>query len=188
MALIGRMSATRGTLIKLRNNLELVQSGKDILKVKRDRLLSELNSLLDELSRRKEIEERLMMVYADLKEVLAFLGYAEVFFAAQSVSKMEVAVTLVSFMGVVSPRIVVKSRPELNSIENVELFRVAENLQNLVDALLGLAQIEAKVERIAYELMRVNRKVNALEKVIIPRYVKQIKSRPTQNMAEVRLF
>jgi V/A-type H+-transporting ATPase subunit D len=55
------------------------------------------------------------------------------------------------------------------------LYRLAEKQLTLIDELLNVAQIEASVERIANELMKVNRKVNALEKVIIPTYLKQIR-------------
>jgi V/A-type H+-transporting ATPase subunit D len=175
MAFIGRISATRGALIKLRKNLELIQNGKNVLKIKRDRLVAELNNLLNELPRRKKIEEQLAITYTDLKGALASLGYSKVSSSAQSISKIEAEVIPVSFMGVVSPKIMIKERPKLNSIQNIGLYEVAENLQNLIDELLYIAQIEAKIEKIAYELIRINRKVNALEKVIIPEYAKQIK-------------
>jgi V/A-type H+-transporting ATPase subunit D len=38
-----------------------------------------------------------------------------------------------------------------------------------------MATVEASVERIAHELLTLNRKVNALEKVVIPAYSEQIR-------------
>jgi len=55
------------------------------------------------------------------------------------------------------------------------LHQIAEKQLALIDELLYVAQIETSVERTAHELMKVNRKVNALEKVIIPDYEKQIR-------------
>jgi len=175
MAFIGRTTATRGTLIKLRDTLEFIQNGQEILKMKRDRLAGELNSLLSRLSSREEAEKGLMEIYADLKEALASLGYATVSSTASSISQMKTDVNLISIMGVVVPKITVKEKPQINSILDMSLFKVAKRLQTEIDELLNVAQIEANIERIAYELMMINRKVNALEKVIIPAYVKLIR-------------
>jgi len=175
MAFIGRTTATRGTLIKLRDTLEFIQNGQEILKMKRDRLAGELNSLLSRLSSREEAEKGLMEIYADLKEALASLGYATVSSTASSISQMKTDVNLISIMGVVVPKITVKEKPQINSILDMSLFKVATRLQTEIDELLNVAQIEANIERIAYELMMINRKVNALEKVIIPAYVKLIR-------------
>jgi V/A-type H+-transporting ATPase subunit D len=78
-------------------------------------------------------------------------------------------------MGVVVPKITLKEKPQMDSIENVGLYEVAEKLQVLFAELLNVAQVEASIERVAYELMMINRKVNALEKVIIPAYAKLIR-------------
>jgi V/A-type H+-transporting ATPase subunit D len=175
MAFIGRTTATRGALIRLRDNLEFIRNGMEILKMKRDSLARELNGLLGELNRREEAERQLMLVYEDLKAALAVEGFAAVSFAASSISKMKVDVNPISIMGVVVPKITLKEKPQMDSIENVGLYEVAEKLQVLFAELLNVAQVEASIERVAYELMMINRKVNALEKVIIPAYAKLIR-------------
>lgn len=175
MSLTGRVTATRGALIKLTANLELIQDGKNILKIKRDHLVGELNNLLKELDRRTEIENQFMDVYSEFKEVTATLGYAKVSSIAKSISELKTEVTPVSIMGVIVPKIRVLEKPQIDSIQDMGLYEVAETIGNLVDQLLFVAQIETRIERIAYELLRINRKVNALEKVIIPSAEKQIK-------------
>jgi len=175
MAFIGRTTATRGTLIKLRDTLEFIQNGQEILKMKRDRLAGELNSLLGKLASREEAEKRLMEIYVDFKGALATLGYGAVSSTASSISQMKAEVNPISIMGVVVPKIMVKEKPQINSIQNISLYEVAEKLQMEIDELLDVAQIETNIERIAYELMMINRKVNALEKVIIPAYLKLIR-------------
>lgn len=174
MAFIGKITPTRGALIRLRDTLKFIQSGKDILKMKRDRLAGELNRLINELSRRAIVEKELMETYGDLRETLAALGYSTVSLSASSISKIETEVTPLLIMGVAVPRIVVTERPRIESIGNISLYTVAEKFQTLVDELLNLAQIETDIERIAYALMMVNRKVNALEQTIIPMYKEQI--------------
>lgn len=175
MSLTGRISATRGALIKLRGNLELITDGKNILEVKRDRLVAELNNLLKELSRRDELEKHLAQIYAEFKESMANLGYASVSSTAKSIPKMKIDVLPISVMGVIAPRIRIKEKPEISSIQDIGLYKIAEEMRDLIEQLLHMAQIEAEIERIAYELLRINRKVNALEKVIIPSVEKQLR-------------
>jgi V/A-type H+-transporting ATPase subunit D len=175
MASIGKVTATRGNLLKLRSTLKFVQNAMDVLKMKRDRLAGELNKLLRELARRQIAEKRLMEIYADLKIALATLGYSAVFSEGLGVSKMKVEFNSISIMGAIVPKVTIKDKPSISSIENLSLYRLAEKQLTLIDELLSVAQIEASVERIANELMKVNRKVNALEKVIVPTYLKQIR-------------
>lgn len=175
MAFVGKVTATRGNLLRLRTTFNFVQNAMEILKMKRDRLAGELAGLLGQLSRRKEIEHNLMEAFADLKIAIASLGYSTVSSAASSVPRMKVDVRLISIMGVTVPRVAPTEKPRIDTIENMSLYKVAERQQGLIDELLKMAQIEAKVERIAHELMTLNRKVNALEKVVVPAYSEQIR-------------
>jgi V/A-type H+-transporting ATPase subunit D len=175
MASIDRITATRGNLLKLRTTLKFIENAMDVLKMKRDRLAAELNGFLHELTRRQKVEKQLMEVYEDLKIALATLGYSAVFSEGLAVSKMKVEFNSVSIMGAIVPKLAIREKSSISSIENISLYQIAEKHLYLIDELLNVAQIEASVERIANELMKVNRKVNALEKVIIPTYVKQIR-------------
>jgi len=175
MAFVGRTTATRGALIRLRDTLEFIKNGKDILKMKRDRLAGELNAHLTELSRRAKLEERQLDLYDEFKAAVTANGYATVSSTALSMSKLNVDILPTSIMGVVVPKIVVREKPEIKSIRDPSLYAVAEKLRDSIDELLAVAQIEVTIERIAYELMMINRKVNALEKVIIPAYMDQIR-------------
>jgi len=175
MAFTGKITATRGNLLKLRTTLNFVQSAMDILEMKRDRLAAELNRLLHELTRRQKAEKQLMEIYRDLKIALATLGYSKVFSTGSAIPKMKVEVNSISVMGAIVPKVTIKEKPQIGSIENISLYQVAEKHLKLIDELFYVAQIEAGIERVAYELMKVNRKVNALEKVIIPTYERQIR-------------
>ena len=175
MASIDRTTATRGNLLKLRTTVKFIENAMDVLKMKRDRLAAELNKLLHELTRRQKAEKQLMEIYEDLKIALVTLGYSAALSEGLAVSKMKVEVNSVSIMGAIVPKLTIKEKPSISSIENVSLYRIAEKQLSLFGELLNVAQIEASVERIANELMKVNRKVNALEKVIIPTYTKQIR-------------
>lgn len=142
--------------------------------MKRDRLAGELNDQIKDSESRKTVEGELMEVYAKLKEVLTNLGYGVVASSAWAVPRIETRIMQVSVMGVTLPRIAVTKRPSADSIQDVGLHQVAVELQALIVDLLSLAQTEANIERISHELMMTNRKVNALEKTIIPEYERKI--------------
>jgi V/A-type H+-transporting ATPase subunit D len=174
LAFIGKTTPTRGALIKLKDTLKFIREGKDVLKMKRDRLAGELNDQIKDSESRKTVEGELMEVYAKLKEVLTNLGYGVVASSAWAVPRIETRIMQVSVMGVTLPRIAVTKRPSADSIQDVGLHQVAVELQALIVDLLSLAQTEANIERISHELMMTNRKVNALEKTIIPEYERKI--------------
>jgi V/A-type H+-transporting ATPase subunit D len=175
MSFTNRVTATRGSLIKLKESLELVQSGMRVLKMKRDRLADELHSLISELPRREKVEKQLMGIYKDWEVALATLGYSVVSSAAMSISRVKTKVSPISIMGLVVPKTIIEEKSKIDHIQDASLYEVAERFQTLIDELLNIAQVEASIEKIAYELMTMNRKVNALEKVIIPAYVSQIR-------------
>lgn len=176
MASISRITATRGNLLKLRTSLRFVAGAMEVLKMKRDRLAVELNEQLRDLAQRQKTDKELMSLYADLKVALATLGYSTLLSESLGVPRMQVELTSISVMGAIVPKIRIKEKPSLNSIKDLSLHEIAKRQLELIDKLLHVAQIEASVERIAYELMKVNRKVNALEKVIIPDYERRIRS------------
>ncbi len=174
MAFTGKTSPTRGALVKFRTSLEFVQNALAILKLKRDRLAEELNRLLKEMERRDTIEAHLMENYADFQLILAMLGQAETQTAAYSAGKIRVEVLERAIVNVLTPEIRIETSPS-TVFEDPGLYEISENLHSLIAELLDLAGKEASIERIAYELTSVNRKINALEKNIIPGYKTQIK-------------
>jgi V/A-type H+-transporting ATPase subunit D len=60
-------------------------------------------------------------------------------------------------------------------VTNASAYAAAERLSSLTKELLDIAEAEGRIEIIAQELMMTNRKVNALEMVIIPKLVETIR-------------
>jgi V/A-type H+-transporting ATPase subunit D len=175
MAFTEKASPTRGALVKFRTSLDFVQKAMSVLKLKRDRLAADLNSLLKEMERRDVAEEHLMRIYSDFKSVLAMLGYSEVYSASHSVGRMKVKVSEDHVMNVPVPGVRIEAMPKLDVLGDPSLTQTGKELQSLVGELLEIARIEASIERMAYELSLVNRKINAIEKMVIPNYQTNIK-------------
>jgi len=166
----GRITATKGDLQRLREQLEFTEKSKDVLKMKRDQLAGEINKLLLEMQRRKDVEKMFSEVYTLMKYAYSILGYDDVSSIANASDLIEVRASPLSVMGVVMPEVIITKKADPKQIPSTTLYFTAEKLNKAIKEAIKLAVTEAKIEQLARELMETNRKVNALEKVIIPKY------------------
>lgn len=172
---LGRAAVTRGVLLRLREQLDFTKRGKELLKMKRDNLAAETNRLLAKVGARHEFEQRLMKVYETLRRAYMTLGYSRLESQAFTVTPLEARIRPRSAMGVLVPEIVLGKKPTITSITDPSAYAAAERLTALMDELLALAEAEGRIECIAQELMMTNRKVNALERVLIPKLAELIR-------------
>jgi V/A-type H+-transporting ATPase subunit D len=172
---LGRVAVTRGVLLRLREQLDFTKRGKELLEMKRDNLAAETNRLLAKIKVRHEFEQRLMEAYGSLRTAYVTLGYSRLQSQAFTVKPLEAKVRLRSVMGVLVPEIVQGQKPEINSITDPSAYAAAEQLTSSMGELLSIAEAEARIESIAQELMLTNRKVNALERVILPNIVETLR-------------
>jgi len=175
MAAVGeRVSATPGILLRLREQLEFIQKAKNILEMKRDHLASEVNKLLRDLSSsREEAERSLSEAYDYLKISYSKLGYSGLSSVASSVGLVEIGASVRTIIGVEVPKLtwLETTSEQQNAFENLiepTTQQAAEKLLLSLGKWLKLAEVEASVERISVELMMTNRKVNALQNIVIP--------------------
>lgn len=166
---VGRVAVTRGVLLRLREQLDFTKRGKELLEMKRDNLAAETNRLLAKISARHEFEQRLMEAYGELRTAYMILGYSRLHSQALSVPPLEAKVRLRSVMGVLVPEIIQGKKSTISSVIDPSAYAAAERLTELMGELLSIAEAEARIESIAQELMLTNRKVNALERVILPK-------------------
>jgi len=171
----GRAATTRGVLLRMREQLEFVKRGRELLEMKRDQLASETNKLLGKLKERQSIDENLMEVYRKLKAAYSTQGYSSVASQATAVTGLEVKTRPISVMGVIVPEISVEEMPNINYIPNPSTYDVANQFKSVLDNLLDISVVETKIEVLARELMMTNRKVNALNKVLIPGILESIR-------------
>jgi V/A-type H+-transporting ATPase subunit D len=171
----GRAAITRGVLLRLREQLDFTERGKELLKMKRDNLASETNRLLAKVEARHELEQRLMEAYEALKIAYLTLGYSGFQSQASAVGPSDARVRPRSVMGVLVPEIVLGKTPTITSVTNASAYTAAKRLSSLMKELLNITEAEARIEIIAQELTMTNRKVNALERVIIPKLLEMIR-------------
>ncbi len=173
----GKVRPTRGELLKLKRRLESLEEGLEVLTMKRDQLnktlQSDVKGIIDE---RLRVEERIRGAYKAMISAYMAVGSSEVEMQAASIQGMlQVKALDKSIMGTTVPRIEVFRPQSLNGQLGVVESRVAWRFHNLIDDLLKLVEKEGEVIRIAGELEKTNRKVNALEKIAIPNLQREIK-------------
>lgn len=188
-ALGAGVKPTKGYLLQLKARLRLVEEGHRVLELKRDELANQLRINLEELTAKRT--NKLQRIESALKRLglaYASLGSKEMTAQCWSIEKaLQVKVLQKSVMGIIVPYIKIEHKPSVTNKLGSIIRSVADEITSLVEELLDITQLESRIERIADDLESTNRKVNALEKIVIPEYrvlAKQIEDRLDQDMLE----
>jgi V/A-type H+/Na+-transporting ATPase subunit D len=174
--------ATRSELLVKKNQIALARQGRDLLKQKRQALLQELMRTAEQVLRGgDELEQSMGQATMALALAEALDGPEAVrstAFAAQD--QLTLAVSGVTLMGVPVPLIEKKSavRGPLErgySLPGVSsrITATALAFESLLDLIIEVAASEMRLRRLAEEIGRTGRRVNALENVLIPRLTAQ---------------
>ncbi len=169
------VSASRGALLEVRKQLQFIKKSTQILEMKRDKVASELNRLLPLLKGREEIESRFTEVYKKFVKVLVDQGYEEFRSSSMVVPKVETRLQRRLIMGIEEYDVELVSPPNVEAIPNPAIKELAIEFHKVFMDLLEMSVVENKIEALAYDLMNTARKVNALQKIIIPSYEELIK-------------
>lgn len=163
--------------MEMKRRIGFIERGTEFLKLKRDHLAKELTASIDILKgRRRLLLENLRVAYRAVTAAYISLGPTEVRSQASSIKTgLELEVLPRSVMGVRYPFIKIEKEPQIAGELDITLSEAAEKVLAILDDIIQLAEFEARAERIADELGKTNRKVNALENTIIPSYRQVIK-------------
>jgi len=180
-----RVKPTRSELLFRRQQIKLASQGMDLLKKKRDALLREFLPIIDETMR---LSLQLERSTADAQEALAMASSVDGKSVLQSVSfatkgEVQVDISGTHVMGVPIPVIrkaETTSRTELErgySVTGVSsrIGQTASKFEEIIDTMIESADIETRLRRLGEELEKTNRRVNALENVVIPELEAQVK-------------
>lgn len=172
------VSATRSELLARRSRIALAIQGRDLLTEKRTALMREFNRLgasvleaMQELERGAAEAERALARAAVADDPAALRSAA---FAAQG----EVPVTLTTRNVAGVPIVEIEHEAVERAVDDrgyslaatsVRVDVAAERFENVVVGVLDLAALELSLRRLADEITRTTRRVNALEHVVVPR-------------------
>jgi V/A-type H+-transporting ATPase subunit D len=172
------VSVTRMELLARNAQIALARQGRDLLEQKRTALMNEFLRIADKVMERSDA---LQMAAANSRHALA---WAEAFAGTEAVKSAALAsrgelalqVRSISVMGVKVPHIEQKrvSRSVLGrgySVvgTSITIDEVAAAFETQVDYIIQLAESELRLTRLASEIQRTSRRLNALDHLLIPR-------------------
>jgi len=171
------VSPTRINLIQTKKTLNLAESGREVLERKRDILLRELrNSIFEAERAREELLVALGKAYQNLREANMAKGSESVASVALgSSAKASYLMDYKSIMGVTVPSVEFQGEPDVKpdygfANTSVELDKAFKQFHRILNLIADLARAEGTTFQIANDVRRTQRRVNALNYVLIPRY------------------
>ncbi|MDV3244282.1 MAG: V-type ATP synthase subunit D [Nitrososphaerales archaeon] len=172
---------TKIELIGTRRRLQTAVRVKKVLDDKRDVLLKRLDEMIQEASKaRDEISEPLADAYLALYDAYLKLGPLKLEgIAANTPPMIEADVSVRRIVDVDVPSIKLAEKEVGMTYgfadTNVAVDRAARQMRRVLPSIFRAAEFENAIFRLAKELERTQRLLNALEFMIIPRYETSIR-------------
>lgn len=176
-----QIAPTRSNLLQRRDQLNLANRGADLLKRKRDALIGEFFSLVQEsLKARRALNASSREAYFSLFLANAWDGPE----AVQSLSlagekQLELDITVKNLFGVKVPQV---QPPEFDKKlpfspvgAGARTLDAAAQFRALTEALIQVAATETRLRLVGEEIKKTSRRVNALEQIVIPGVQAQIR-------------
>lgn len=167
---------TRMELLALKRRMTLAERGYDLLKEKRDALVMYFFDVLEDVGRlRREVSKVLKEAFDALVLAKMVMGPLKIEEAAMNAESLyDVDVSLQNIMGVKVPLLNVKEReakmpPYGFTDTSAALDEAAKKFKEALKLIIQLAEVETAVKKLAKEIDKTKRRVNALKYIIIPR-------------------
>ncbi len=171
-----KMDPTRGNLVQARKSFSAARNGKDLLEQKRQVLMMELVRQIQSARRiQQELSRVFETAYRALQRANISIGIDMVEEISMAVPEEDgFMIRLRSVMGVEIPEIDPLPR-EISPCysfwqTSASMDDAYKEFRNVLVLLARLAEVETSVYRLAVAVRRTHRRVNALEKVVIPFY------------------
>ncbi len=182
--ILQNVKPTRMELLKLRKRVKLADKGHKLLKEKRDALISEFMVVIKEYKdARKRVEENLKGAFYNLLMAEVLLGSRDLEqISGITLRDIDLDFMTKNIMGVSVPimkvdnlvrRVNERGYGFLST--NAKLDDAAKSFEESILLIVKLAEVEESVRRIAEEVEKTKRRVNALEYIVIPRLKATIK-------------
>jgi V/A-type H+-transporting ATPase subunit D len=178
---LDQLPATRTTLLTLRSELDQARQGHAILERKREALLRELRNLLREVKHAEhDVREQFGLAYKVQREARVTMGRDAMRFAGLApAARTDYSVDVRTVMGVALPVVALRVEPLPFPYSPSGIHPVFDELRvRWIEAGKTLgpwSEMIGSVWKVAGELQRTQRLVNALESILIPRYQASIR-------------
>jgi len=176
------VAPTRSNLLKTRESLQLAKEGYNLLEQKREVLLMELMQIVHDLRElERQMAEKSAAAFAALESAMLSMGNESIRWAALSViHDREVSLLQRSVMGV--PVVTVRGVEAITELQaslegtGPALDEARRRFEELVSVIYQWSEVEISVWRLAAEIRKTQRRVNALENIFIPQYEGTVKA------------
>jgi V/A-type H+-transporting ATPase subunit D len=175
---------TRMELLQLRKRAALAERGHRLLKEKRDALISEFLSIAGNVREiRESAQQQLAEAYTDMLQAQAVMGVGAVREVSWNTGQdLQVSLKSRNIMGVTVP-LIESDKAERSFIRrgygfadtSAKLDEAAKKMELAIEAIVKLAEVEETVRRLALEVEKTKRRVNALEYIVIPKVTATVK-------------
>lgn len=175
------VAPTKSNSFELKRNLEFATEGFELLEQKRQILVFEMMSRLERVRTiQKETDEAMQAGLSALREAVLRSGTARLSAEALGVTGKPSAKlehervmgldlpTVASELPALQPQFAPGSGPAVSD-------EVLKRFHEALEAVTRLAELENAIFRLAHELRKTQRRVNALEKIFIPDYSDTLK-------------
>ncbi len=175
---------TRSELLERRAQIQLAEQGMDLLKQKRDALLIEFMSVMDETLR---LSTSLQKTTSEAQYSLAVCKAVDGNVSVRSVAlatkgEITVDMTGTKIMGVSVPVVTKGESPVKSSFTrgysitgvSSRIDESADKFERILDVIIEYADIETRLKRLGEEINKTNRRVNALEQITVPNLREQV--------------
>lgn len=168
------VAPTKTNLIRLRGELKFARMGQELLDQKRNILVLELLNLVDQaVEYEAKVDASLAKAYASLEDSVLAMGRLKVGALASAVDlRSSMSIRQRRVMGVALPVV------ETSFVDGMPYYSPMDTSASMDTAVLAfreslgllgrMAELKVSIVRLAREVRKTIRKVNALEKIAIP--------------------
>ncbi len=170
------IAATKTNLLRVKKTLAMTREGYELLDQKRKILMAELNTIVHMTEKLQgDVDSKLREAYEALDKATVVMGRKRLEELSFSIDiKNNLSLSQRRIMGVTIPLVNLKTAENPPYYSPYEIsFYVDETIVRFKEAIKLLAQLAEKkiaLLRLAKELQKTIRKVNALEKIYLPYY------------------
>jgi len=180
-----KTSPTRMNLLSRKSQLGLAREGVDLLKHKREALMSQFMDLIKPLmEKRRQLHRAMVQAFHCMNTARSIDGWEGLRSAALlQEKKISVDIRKEINWGLEIPKI--------DNIENIyefdtrfpepyspgitlRIFETKDRFEKILNQILELAPLEASLKRLGSEIRKTTRRINALEEMLIPRIRNEI--------------
>jgi V/A-type H+-transporting ATPase subunit D len=169
-----KVPPTKSNLFKLQQDLRFAREGYELLDRKREVLVMELMQIVHTIKNlQRRLAEQLEQAYAALRDAYVEMGSEEIERANYAyLEPLEITLRERSVMGVPVPEVAstrVPQRVQLGMLGTCPAFdRSVDEFHAVIPLLVEYTQANLTLTRLATEIQKTQRRVNALENIFIP--------------------